>query len=215
MPGLAERMLAAAVAAGRATPSPAADTWTATPPLSGPPSTAEAEDDNTSWVDDDQPLNPSQNLVTPPQSADQLQPSDRPEMPAQPSEVSMRQTPSRPASAGPLQPRTEGVSALGDIKATVAAAAAQHSSEGGCGVEVMREERKAVEALMRRSHSPAPAEQSSSAGLAGWGECLESETVITVAASGPGCRGGALQHRLYVHTTPGSMRLATVVVPED
>lgn len=94
------------------------------------------------------------------------------------------------------------------------AAAGVHGNGCGGGVAVgSAEEREALDALLRREPWP-PAGSAAAAGPAGWGDCLEAETVVTVEA-GCGGRGNPLHHRLFVHTTPASMHLATVVVPED
>lgn len=45
----------------------------------------------------------------------------------------------------------------------------------------------------------------------GWGQELEAESVITVSNRLDDVPG----HRLYVHTTPTGMRIATVIAPED
>ena len=79
------------------------------------------------------------------------------------------------------------------------------SSPGGVAVYA-QEARHTLDAMMRRAASPAAA-----ASVGGWDDEMEAETVISVST-----RGQLLpHHRLYVHTTPSSMQVATVVVPED
>ena len=180
MPALAERVLAAAVAAGQ-TRAPAGEV-DPTPP----PSTAELlSEDEAPWLnDDDSSEQPESEAADPP-----LQ---------HPPDAAVADT----ATARAVEEQAAA-------PATRAAVRRGWAAGGGVAVEAARE-RAALGEMMR--HRPATGGGATSVGPAGWGECLEAETVVSIEACG-GEEG--LQHRLYVHTTPGSMRLATVVLPED
>lgn len=105
------------------------------------------------------------------------------------------------------QQQQQQVQAMVDSHASCAPRVCQNGTAGPAGgVEVEEQLHKEILENIMQWGVP-----STGGTTPGWGQELEAESVVTVSSSG----GSTPCHRLYVQTSPTSMRLATVIVPED